>query len=95
MGIIASVLMAYLNIEFTKRTDEQYMARTASILTAFSSAATPIISFVVGAIVALVPIVWMFIIAGILGIIYGISALFVTVLDEEKVVNTMKEAIVE
>ena len=95
LGIIASVLMAYLNIEFTKRTDEQYMARTASILTAFSSAATPIISFVVGAIVALVPIVWMFIIAGILGIIYGISALFVTVLDEEKVVNTMKEAIVE
>ncbi len=68
-GIMVSIFSSFLNVEFLKKIEEQYLARAASIMTSLSSIAVPIASFVVSAIAAYVRIDWLFAAAGVLAIL--------------------------
>lgn len=91
-GYFITLLMSFVQVEFIKQTDEQFLARAASIMTAFSSAATPITSFLVSAVVLKVSTEHIFLVAGILDVVGCGMLLLTKSLDEEKTPLTIGEA---
>lgn len=67
-GLFIMLLMAFMQIEFIKSVEEEYLARASAILTAFGSAATPITSFLVGAITVFISTELVFIVTGSINI---------------------------
>lgn len=83
-GYFITLLMSFVQVEFVKQTDEHFLARAASIMTAFSSAATPVTSFLVSAIVLKVSTAHIFLVAGVLDIAgCGLLLLSKSLGDEE------------
>ena len=82
-GYFITLLISYVQIEFVKQTDEKYLARAASIMTAFSSAATPLTSFIISAIVLKVSTENIFFIAGIMDVIGCTLLIFSSTLKEQ------------
>ena len=68
-GVVVSIFMSFLNIEFVKNTDEQYLARAAGIMSALSVASVPVASVVVSAVATVISTEWLFVVAGALAII--------------------------
>lgn len=66
LGMFATLLNSFMNVGFVSELDEAYFARAAAVTTALSSAATPVVSFIISAIAVMVNVEWLFIIAGIL-----------------------------
>lgn len=68
-GFVLTIGSSLINVEFVKRTDEHYLARAASFLTAFSAASAPIVAFLISGIAVFVKTEWIFIWAGIIDIV--------------------------
>lgn len=83
-GYFITLLLSFLQVEIVKQTDEHFLARVASFVTAFSSAATPLASFVVSALVLMASTEQIFFIAGIFDIIGCGLLVFSKALAEEK-----------
>lgn len=84
LGCGTSVASMYMNVVLVREVDESYLARVASITGAASSAAVPLVSFVVSAVVATVSTVPMFILSGLCAIIAGVYFLFTKHMNEKK-----------
>ena len=69
LGIFISLLSAFLQVEFIELVEEQYLARAASIMNAIGQAVTPIMSLVVSALAAFLPIGAIFVLAGIFDLV--------------------------
>ena len=69
LGIFISLLSAFLQVEFIELIEEQYLARAASIMNAIGQAVTPIMSLVVSALAAFLPIGAIFVLAGIFDLV--------------------------
>ena len=67
-GMFVSLFSTFLNVEFVKKIDEEYLARAAGIMTSLSVASVPIASIVVGALAAVIEIECLFIVSGMLAI---------------------------
>lgn len=89
-GYFITLLMSFVQVEIIKQTDESFLARVASITTAFSSAATPVASFAVSAIVLKVSTENIFLAAGILDIVGCGLLVFSKSLAEEKEVQKIE-----
>ncbi len=83
-GFVLTLASALINVEFVKSTEEAYLARAASIMTALSSAATPLVGFLISAIVVFVKTEWIFAAAGILDFVVCLFIVRSKVLDEQK-----------
>ena len=69
LGLAISLLSAFLQVEFIELVEEQYLARAASIMNAIGQAVTPIMSLVVSALAAFLPIGAIFVLAGIFDLV--------------------------
>lgn len=67
-GIVIAVFMTFLNVEFVKRTKEEYLARAAGIMGALSVASVPIASLLVSALAVVITTEYLFVFAGVLAI---------------------------
>ena len=65
-GAFVSLFSTFLNVEFMKKIDEAYLARSASIMTSLSVASMPVASAVVSVLVTFVKTEWFFIVTGVL-----------------------------
>ena len=65
-GVFVSLFSTFLNVEFIKKIDEAYLARSASIMSSLSVASVPVASAIVSALVTFVKTEWFFIAAGVL-----------------------------
>ena len=83
-GFVLTLASALINVEFVKSTEEAYLARAASIMTALSSAATPLVGFLISAFVVFVKTEWIFVAAGILDFVVCLFIVRCKVLDEQK-----------
>lgn len=68
-GVMVSIFMTFLNVEFVRKIDEEYLARAAGIMSALSVASVPVASVVVSAIATVVATEWLFVVAGALAIV--------------------------
>lgn len=68
-GVATSIFNTFLNVEFVKLIDEDYLARAASIMTSLSVICVPVVSFLVSGITAMVTTEWLFVIAGVMAMI--------------------------
>lgn len=84
-GYFMSILMSIINVELVKRTEEGYLARVGSIVSALGSAATPLVSFIVGAVVAYISTETLFVAVGIMDLSGCIFIARSNALEEEKV----------
>lgn len=83
-GIFATMLLAFIQVEFVRRVRETYLARTGAIMDAIGSAATPLVGFLISAIAVFVKTEWIFAAAGILDFVVCLFILRSKVLDEQK-----------
>ena len=83
-GIVVMIFNSFLNIKMVRQTNENYLARVASVLVALSSAATPIVAFVIGAVATVIDMEWLFIAAGVIDLMMLPFFLRSKVLDEEE-----------
>lgn len=90
-GVFVSLFSTFLNVEFMKKIDETYLARSASIMTSLSVASVPVASAVVSALVTFVKTEWFFIVSGVL--VMAICPLFLRsdVLDDYRGATDVKE----
>lgn len=73
LGVGATVVSSYLNIQFVKTVEEEYMARASAIFNASVTAASPIVSLVLGALTTHFSVSIMFVTCGIFCVIlFGI-----------------------
>jgi MFS family permease len=84
-GYFAAVLMAYVNVQVVKCVKEEYLARVGAILTAFASAATPVVSFLLGIVAVFVSTEIIFLVTGIIGVVCCVLLLFSKAFDEDNV----------
>ena len=91
LGFCAAMCCSFLNVEFVRRVDEKYLARTDAISMSLAMAALPVVSFVISALVAYVSTATFFVAAGVVDIIVCIFIVRSHVLDDEKEVETVKE----
>lgn len=68
VGVCIAIFMSFLQIEFIKNTKEEYLARLSGISTAFGALATPVVSFVISAIVQNISTQHVFLITGIIDV---------------------------
>lgn len=73
MGCFASWLMTFMNVEFIKKVNEEYLARASGILTAANVASMPVMSFLISAIIGFTGTVVILVGTGIIG---GIICVF-------------------
>lgn len=83
-GVIVMIFNSFVNIEIVRQTDEKYLARVTSVTVALSSAATPLVAFVISAVAAVVDTAWLFVVAGIIDLIMLPIFLRNRVLDERE-----------
>lgn len=83
-GAVASLFMTFLNVEFVKKLDEAYLARAAGIMESLSVASVPVMSVIVSGAAAFVTTEWLFVAAGILGLLICPLFLKSKVLDEKE-----------
>ncbi len=81
MGVMVSLLNSFLSVEFVKQTDEAYLARVNSILSAFSCAASPLVAFIISGIAAFCDTQVIFLATGILALLASFPLLFSRTLD--------------
>lgn len=91
LGFCAAMCCSFLNVEFVRRVDEKYLARTDAISMSLAMAALPVVSFVISALVAYVSTATFFVAAGVVDIIVCIFIVRSHVLDDEKEVETLEE----
>lgn len=70
-GTVVSIFNTFLNVELVKMINEEYLARTASIMSSLSVISVPVVSFLISLVTAMVSTEWLFIIAGVLAAIAG------------------------
>ena len=83
-GAFVSLFSTFLNVEFMKKIDEAYLARSASVMTSFSVASVPVASAIVSTLVTFVKTEWFFIAAGVLVMVSCPFFLRSDVLDEQQ-----------
>lgn len=83
-GIVVMIFNSFLNIELVRQTNENYLARVASVTVALSSAATPIVAVVISMLAALVDTEWLFVAAGVVDLIMLPLFLKSKVLEEQE-----------
>ena len=83
-GVFVSLFSTFLNVEFIKKIDEAYLARSASIMSSLSVASVPIASAIVSALVTFVKTEWFFIAAGVLVMVICPFFLRSEVMDEQQ-----------
>ena len=83
-GVFVSLFSTFLNVEFIKKIDEAYLARSASIMSSLSVASVPVASAIVSALVTFVKTEWFFIAAGVLVMVICPFFLRSEVLDEQQ-----------
>ncbi len=90
-GYFITLLMSYVQVEFVKQTDERFLARAAAIMTAFSSAATPVTSFIVSAFVLRISTEHIFLVAGLLDVVgCGLLIFSKTLAEEESLITKVE-----
>ena len=89
-GIMVSVFSSFLNIEFVKNVQEEYLARAASIMTSLSGICVPVASFAVSAIATAIRIDLLFVAAGVLAILACPLFLHSKVMKKEAETKTEK-----
>ncbi len=87
-GYFASLLTSYMNVQIVKSVEEQYLARVAAIVTAFGSAATPLVSFLVGIVATFISTEMIFLVTGVIGVVVCILMFFSKAFDESAVEQT-------
>ena len=90
-GVMVSIFMTFLNIEFVRKIDEEYLARAAGIMSALSVASVPVASVLVSAIATVVATEWLFVVAGTLAIVVCPFFLRSEVLEEKQEVIEEQE----
>ncbi|MGN0299147.1 MAG: MFS transporter [Lachnospiraceae bacterium] len=91
-GYLVALANSCMGIALVKQVEEDYLARVGGITTALSSAATPLASFLVGAVVAYISTEMFFILAGILDVIGCILIARSKVIEAKKESMTSTEA---
>lgn len=81
-GLFITLMMAFMQVEFIKSVEEEYLARASAILSSFGSAATPIASFLLGAVMVFVSTEIVFAAIGIVDIAICLLLLRSKVLGE-------------
>lgn len=79
-----SLFMTFLNVEFVKKLDEAYLARAAGIMESLSVVSIPVMSVFVSVAAAFLTTEWIFIAAGVLGLLLCPLFLKSKVLDEKE-----------
>lgn len=83
-GAVMSLFMTFLNVEFVKKLDEAYLARAAGIMESLSVVSIPVMSVFVSVAAAFLTTEWIFIAAGVLGLLLCPLFLKSKVLDEKE-----------
>ena len=83
-GALVSLFSTFLNVEFMKKIDEAYLARSASVMTSLSVASVPVASAIVSALVTFVKTEWFFVVTGALVMVICPFFLRSDVLDERQ-----------
>lgn len=91
MGCLAAWLSTFMNVEFIKKVDENYLARSAGILTAVNVASTPVTSFIISILIGLTGTANIFLGAGIIAIIVCVLMSRSSELEEHKDVCRAQE----
>lgn len=87
-GVGASLVNETINVQFMKNVEEEYLARAASIMGSVGAAATPVMSFVVSAVLVKLSVSSIFIIFGIgCTAVFALTYLLRVQLTEEKYVS--------
>lgn len=92
LGYFASLMMAYMNVQVVKQVEEAYLARVAAIITAFGSAATPVVAFIIGIIAAFVDTQIIFLVTGIFGVVVA-ALMFISNAFEKNAVGQPEEVV--
>lgn len=80
-GFVLTIGSSLINVEFVKRTDEKYLARAASFLTAFSVASIPIAAFLISGVAVFIETEWIFVGTGVIDIVVTLIMYRSKVLD--------------
>lgn len=95
LGIVCSLANSYLGVVFIKYIDEDFLARVDGITGAISISATPVVSFMLSALLAFADIRIVFLISGALGILGAIAVLCNKELKKKELEEKQKEALAE
>lgn len=83
-GVMVSVFMTFLNVEFVKKINGEYLARAAGIMSALSVASVPFASVVVSVMATVIATEWLFIAAGVMALLVCPFFLRSEVLEEKQ-----------
>lgn len=89
LGCFASWLISFMNVELMKKIDEGYLARSVGVVSAMEVAATPVMSFVISAVIGLTGTANIFLWTGIIAFVVCAIMVRSKELDEEPVIEEM------
>ncbi len=91
LGLSVSIGNMYISVEMLKQIDQEYLARAAAIGGALGSAIVPVVAFIISIGVKFAAVSTMFLIAGIIALVYTVYILFDNSLDDAKAPERSKE----
>lgn len=86
-GYFITLLMTYLNVKLVNIVEESYLARVAAITSAFGSAATPVVSFIVSFVAVFASTQIIFFVVGIVDILVYLFLMVTNNFDKETKLN--------
>lgn len=93
IGFFASILNTIINVQFLKCVQQDYLARTQSLLGAASAAAMPVTSILLGIMVNYIPVKNIMIISGVLSAVLFTGFRIINIKFEVK--NEQKDNILQ
>lgn len=88
LGCFAAWLNTYMSVEFIKKVDEEYLARASGVFTAANVSATPVVSFLISAVIGVTGVANIFLGVGILAAVACIFIVGNRELNEEETEET-------
>lgn len=85
LSYMAAFLSSYLSVEFVKKIDGEYLARTSALMNALGDAATPVVSWIISAVVVYMNCSNVFLFIGILDIVVCI------LITKNRIFSSVKE----
>lgn len=82
-GYFIALLMSYFNVELVNIVEENYLARVGAIASAFGSAATPVVSFIVSFVAVFASTQKIFLVVGIVDILVYLLLLVINSFSKE------------
>ncbi len=80
-GFSVAILNTYINVEFMRVIEEEYLARSSAFMSAVAQAALPVVSFVIGIVALYVSTTWLFVISAVIDFIVIFAVVRNSLLD--------------